>query len=176
MTNVLKAFAGCIVVAAFAAAGCGSSSGGGGGTTPPVRPTASPTPPGQKIQHVVILIQENRTVDALFNGFPGADTVKQGLGQDLNDPGKQITIPLKQMPLEMNLTPKNTHQQFLTAYDGGKMDGFNTIEVEHNPGNYVTSMRIRPTCNRIGISPNSTCSPTTRSPRKAAAALPGIRI
>ena len=122
---------------AFAAAGCGSSSGGGGGTTPPVRPTASPTPPGQKIQHVIILIQENRTVDALFNGFPGADTVKKGLGQDLNDPSKQITIPLKQMPLEMNLTPENTHQQFLTAFDGGKMDGFNTIEVEHNPGKYV---------------------------------------
>jgi phospholipase C len=137
MTNVLKAFAGCIVVAAFAAAGCGSSSGGGGGTTPPVRPTPTPNPPGQKIQHVIILIQENRTVDALFNGYPGADTVKQGLGQDLNDPSKQITIPLKQMPLEMNLTPQNTHQQFLTSYDGGKIDGFNTIEVEHNPGSYV---------------------------------------
>lgn len=102
-----------------------------------VGPSASPTPPGQKIQHIVILIQENRTVDNLFNGFPGADTVTQGLGQDPNHPGKQITIQLKKMPLQMQLSPQNTHQQFLTSYDGGKMDGFNTIPVEHNPGVYV---------------------------------------
>ncbi len=139
MTYVTKLSALCIAVAAFAAAGCGSSS-GGGGTTPPVRPTPTPSPtppPGQRIQHVVMLIQENRTVDAMFNGFPGADTVKQGLGQDPNHPGRQITIKLKQMPLEMNITPMNTHQQFVAEYDGGKMDGFNTIEVEHNPGAYV---------------------------------------
>ncbi len=28
-----------------------------------------------KIHHVVIVIQENRSVDDLFNGLPGADTV-----------------------------------------------------------------------------------------------------
>jgi phospholipase C len=137
-TSVSRFFAYWAVVAAFAAAGCGSSS-GGGGTTPPVPPPVSPTPapPGQKIQHVVVLVQENRTVDNLFNGFPGADTVKQGLGQDLNHPGKQITIALKRMPLQMQLSPMNTHAQFVTSYDGGKMDGFNTIPVEHNPGVYV---------------------------------------
>ncbi|MGA8534712.1 MAG: alkaline phosphatase family protein, partial [Candidatus Tumulicola sp.] len=110
---------------------------GGGGGAPPVPPTAAPTPAGQKIQHVVLLIQENRTVDDLFNGFPGADTVTQGLGQDLNHPGKQIVIKLKRLPLEMRLSPQNTHAQFLTSYDGGKMDGFNTIKVENNPGSYV---------------------------------------
>ncbi|HZY99210.1 MAG TPA: hypothetical protein VFE36_06530, partial [Candidatus Baltobacteraceae bacterium] len=30
------------------------------------------------IKHVVIVIQENRSVDNLFNGFPGADTVRIG--------------------------------------------------------------------------------------------------
>src|SRR5579863_3728602 len=137
-TNILRFLIGCTAVAAFAAAGCSSSSGGSGGA-PPVLPSASPTnsPPAQKIQHIVFLIQENRTVDNLFNGYAGADTVKQGLGQDPSNPSKQITIPLKQMPLQMRLTPQNTHAQFLTSYDGGKMDGFNTIRVEHNPGTYV---------------------------------------
>jgi phospholipase C len=124
----------CLAATAFAVAGCSSSS-GGGGTTPPVAPSASPTPGGPKIQHVVILIQENRTVDSLFNGFPGADTVTQGLGLDTT--GKQITIKLQQMPLAMKLSPRNGYTQFKTSYDGGKMDGFNTIPVENNNGIYV---------------------------------------
>ncbi len=122
----------CLAATAAAVAACGGSSGGGGGTTPPVIPSASPTPSGQKIQHVVILIQENRTVDNLFNGYPGADTVTQGMGQDPNNPGKQIVIKLKQMPLQMKLAPHNGYPQFEASYDGGKMDGFNTIRVENN--------------------------------------------
>jgi len=137
-SNVLRFLACCTALAAFAAAGCGGSSGGG---VAPIDPSGGPSPTAspsnQKIQHIVILVQENRTVDNLFNGFPGADTVTQGLGEDPNNPGKQITINLKEMPLQMQLSPQNTHQQFLTSYDGGKMDGFNTIPVEHNPGTYV---------------------------------------
>ncbi len=76
-------------------------------------------------------------MDNLFNGFPGADTVSQGLGQDPNNPGKQIVIKLKRMPLQMKLSPHNGYAQFETSYDGGKMDGFNTITVENNPGAYV---------------------------------------
>jgi len=37
--------------------------------------------PGSPIQHVVIIMQENRTVDNLFNGFPGADTVQIGMNK-----------------------------------------------------------------------------------------------
>ena len=103
-------------------------SGGGQARTPD---------PSHKIRHVVILIQENRTVDNLFNGFPGADTVTHGLGQDLKHPGKQITIQLQRRALRSRLTPMNGYQQFVTEYDGGKMDGFNVPEVEGNPGRYV---------------------------------------
>jgi phospholipase C len=46
----------------------------------------APVPPGSlrlapavsKIHHIVIIFQENRTPDNLFNGFPGADTVRSG--------------------------------------------------------------------------------------------------
>ena len=31
-----------------------------------------------KIKHVVIIVQENRSFDNLFQGYPGADTVPSG--------------------------------------------------------------------------------------------------
>ena len=52
--------------------GCNSSM----GSTP--APTPSGSPPQQPIAHIVILIQENRSFDNLFAGFPGADTTLQG--------------------------------------------------------------------------------------------------
>jgi len=50
--------------------------GGGGSPSSPAPPTA----PGgsQKIQHVVIIVQENRSFNDLFYGFPGAHTVAHG--------------------------------------------------------------------------------------------------
>ena len=33
----------------------------------------------QKIKHVVVIMQENRSFDNLFHGFPGADTVDSGM-------------------------------------------------------------------------------------------------
>ena len=45
-----------------------------------VAPAGASVPP--KITHVVILIQENRSFDNVFNGFPGADTVTTGRGHD----------------------------------------------------------------------------------------------
>ena len=74
--------------------------------------------PGGRIKHVVILIQENRTVDNLFNGFPGADTSSIGkthTGQ---------TVALQPVPFEEPWDPDHTHQAWVTDYDNGKMDGF----------------------------------------------------
>ena len=47
-----------------------------------------------KIQHVIVVIQENRSFDNLFQGFSGADT--RSYGYDSH--GKKIT--LGQIPLE----------------------------------------------------------------------------
>ena len=43
----------------------------------PTAPTAVPRE-GTKIKHVVIIVQENRSLDNLFQGYPGADTVDRG--------------------------------------------------------------------------------------------------
>ena len=52
---------------------------------------ASPVLPGAdaaKISHVVYIVQENRSFDDLFQGYPGADTVSSGK----NSHGKRIRL------------------------------------------------------------------------------------
>jgi phospholipase C len=78
------------------------------------------------IQHIILVIQENRSLDNLFMGFPQANTVSSGYDHN----GK--SVPLKPVPLE---GADNTHHDlgaFFDACDGTgslpgtncKMDGF----------------------------------------------------
>ena len=66
----------------------------------------------------MIVIQENRTLDNLFNGFPGANTVTAGLDS------QGTSIPLKVVPLDDRSVVGHELTDYLAAYDGGKMDGF----------------------------------------------------
>ncbi len=69
----MKRFEAFVFVAALVGmVGCNNSI----GSTPAPAPSGSPHQ--QSIQHIVILIQENRSFDNLFAGFPGADTTLQG--------------------------------------------------------------------------------------------------
>jgi phospholipase C len=108
----------CIAAAlALNIAGCGN-----GGTAPGSSSPVTPSPSvgsqnGSPIQHVVIIMQENRTFDNLFNGFPGADTVTSGLN------GNSV-IPLKPMSLAGGPDVDHSHTSWWTDWDNGKMDGF----------------------------------------------------
>src|SRR6185437_6818494 len=73
--------------------------------------------PGKYIEHVVVLIQENRSFDNLFATFPGANGTTQGTMHN----GK--VVPLVKRPLTAN-DIGHTYPLYLTAYDNGKMDGF----------------------------------------------------
>jgi phospholipase C len=72
-----------------------------------------------KIKHVVIIFQENRSTDNLFNGLPGADTVTHGL----NTAGAQVELRKASLTAQWDLD--HSHASFNTEYDGGRMDGFN---------------------------------------------------
>jgi phospholipase C len=74
---------------------------------------------GGKIQHVVIIFQENRSTDDLFNGLPGADTVTSG--SDTGGGHVNLQRALLTAPFDVD----HSHIAFNTAYDGGLMDGFN---------------------------------------------------
>lgn len=85
-------------------------------TSPPVTPPVS-TPNTQPIQHIVVIMQENRSFDNLFNGFPGADTVQSGLN------GTKV-MPLLPTALGNGPDLDHSHLSWWRQWDHGKMDGF----------------------------------------------------
>ena len=62
-------------------------------------------------------MQENRSFDNLFNGFPGADSVRTGMK-------KGIEVPLAPIPLGGGSDTDHTHTGWWEQWDGGKMDNF----------------------------------------------------
>ena len=93
----------------------------GGGTTIPA-PAATQLPivaaqNGSPIQHIVIIMQENRSFDNFFNGFPGADTAQSGLN-------KSTVVPLTPISLGDSRDISHSHTSWWTDWDNGKMDGF----------------------------------------------------
>jgi phospholipase C len=86
--------------------------------------SGSGIPPG-KIQHVVVVIQENRTPDNLFH-----DPVLMARGADIASSGTNsvgATIPLEPTPLGIDYDLAHTHFAFVDMYDKGRMDGADKI-------------------------------------------------
>jgi phospholipase C len=106
--------------AAVTVTGCSGLGGGSHASVPNVPVVPSPTPRAQKIRHIVIMIQENRSFDNLFAKYAGADGTTQATLHD-GQPFTLIKAPL--VGKELN----HSHSGFLTEYDGGKMDGFDQI-------------------------------------------------
>lgn len=74
--------------------------------------------PIKRIKHIVVIIQENRSFNDLFYGFPGAKTAAYGYG--MNDE----KIELKATPLETTWDLEHNAKGFLAACDGiGKISG-----------------------------------------------------
>ncbi|HEU5480269.1 MAG TPA: alkaline phosphatase family protein, partial [Candidatus Tumulicola sp.] len=69
------------------------------------------------IEHVVIIVQENRSFDNLFATFPGANGATQGKMHNGN------VIPLKEKGLP-GIDVNHDSRAYNGDYDGGKMDGF----------------------------------------------------
>jgi len=114
----------CTAVFLASLGGCGG--GGSSAGSPP------PPPPTQKIQHVVVIFQENRTPDNLFHDpiliQRGADIQNYGV----NSKGQKITL----MPTSLitDYDPGHGHGSFVKMYDNGKMDGADKVDVTCNPG------------------------------------------
>ncbi len=84
---------------------------------------AQPTPASRsagKIQHVVIIIQENRSFDNVFAGFPGADAPLSGLRHN----GKRVSLHHATLQQYPNVDIKHDYKHSQIEYDAGKMDGF----------------------------------------------------
>ena len=104
-----------LAVLAAIAAGCGTPS-----VTPPSAPTASPS--SHVISHVVIVVQENRSFDNMFSGFPGTDAPIYGYA------GK-TKVALRKVALESPYQVNNDWSDAIVSWDRGKMDGFNAQQL-----------------------------------------------
>ncbi len=86
------------------------------------------SPSKSLIHNVVIIVQENRTPDNLFQDpvliANGADIASSGLNS------KGQTIPLTPVPLADEYDLNHEHVAFVEMYDGGKMDGADQVAVE----------------------------------------------
>jgi phospholipase C len=84
------------------------------------------------IGHVVVIFQENRSLDNLFQDpnlvAQGADIASSGTNS------KGQNIPLTPVPLANNYDLKHSHGAFVLEYDNGRMDGADKVPITCNPG------------------------------------------
>jgi phospholipase C len=123
-----------------------------GGATPPAGFAALPAAvypaTATPIEHIVVIVQENRTFNDLFATFPG--TGGTTTGKEFVD-GKTRQIALAKVRLESPNTLRHTYPAYKTAYRGGNMDGFNQIIFASTgkpegtaPYQYVASSDVAP--------------------------------
>ena len=137
----------------------------------------SPPQPSPKLQHIVILVQENRSFNNLFAGFPGAETAMEGPCKPKRawcKTPQQIPLrsaKLKSGPVNQGKDIDHSHHGFKIECDADqngvcRMDGFDLIftgeggngpPAKNYPYAYVDrSLKLL----RIGIWPKNTRWPT----------------
>jgi phospholipase C len=120
---------------------------GGGANRAAARSSAAPASSAStrlhgihKIQHVVVIMQENRSFDSYFGTYPHADGIPGLAGH----PGKVPCVPDPlhhdcQRPYHdpklVNIGGPHDNSVFLEDVDGGRMDGF--LKSRENCGNAV---------------------------------------
>jgi phospholipase C len=72
------------------------------------------------LDHIVVIIQENRTVDNLFNGF----CVSKQVCADTVTIDPWTNTPLQEFSLASPFDPTHSHGSFVTEFAGGRMNGF----------------------------------------------------
>ncbi|MGA8574436.1 MAG: alkaline phosphatase family protein [Candidatus Cybelea sp.] len=133
-------FATVIVTAVLAGCGGGLETGAVPGSPRELVRVGRLTDPIDKIDHVVIVVQENRTLNNLFYGFPGATTVTYGY----DSKNKQVKI--KPVDLATTWDVAHNSQAFYAACNGTgsipgtncQMNGFNRVTAQCGQPGYPT--------------------------------------
>lgn len=103
------------VALAVCAGGCSNSS---NNVLP--QPTVQPMSP---IKHIVVIVQENRSFENMFAGWAGADAPLVGYGTTSH--GKRFRVHLREIRYSEDHDICHVWQDAITAWNNGKMDGFN---------------------------------------------------
>jgi phospholipase C len=81
----------------------------------------------QKIKHVIVIMQENRSFDSYFGTFPGADGIATKTGTApvcLPDLRKRVCTRLSPDHADVNVGGPHSAASAFRDWNGGKMDGF----------------------------------------------------
>lgn len=93
---------------------------------------ALPAPPAESlvrhaasgyISHVVVIIQENRSFENLFAGYPGANAPMYGYAFHN---GRRVKVALHETTFKTNPNLSHNWQAAVLGWHNGKMDGFHT--------------------------------------------------
>src|SRR5690348_13614872 len=103
-------------------------------------PRASPAPAGiHKIQHVIVIMQENRSFDEYFGTYPGVDGLPKGVC--LPDPKYGGCVKPYHDLNDANAGGPHAVASQVADVNGGKMNGFvaeaerGTLKCANNPNN-----------------------------------------
>src|ERR1700687_6211566 len=112
------------VLVAFVSGACGPSCSGSVGQSP-----SSPAANAgiHKIQHVVVIMQENRSFDEYFGTYPGVTGLPMKNGQFTTcvpDPATGQCVKPYHDPADVNGGGPHSQSSAITDIHGGKMDGF----------------------------------------------------
>ncbi len=80
-----------------------------------------------RIEHIIIIVQENRSFDSYFGTYPGADGIRFRDGKPVQcvpDPKNTGCTPPFHDASVVNYGGPHGHDAALADIDGGKMDGF----------------------------------------------------
>jgi phospholipase C len=116
-----------LVAAGAAGLGAGfgiSRLGGGRSAVPPAVSTGLPRPADSGIDHVVVLMMENRSFDHLLGWVPGADGRQAGLQFRDDDGVAHPTFHLQDFQGCASPDPDHSKDGGLVAYNGGRCDGW----------------------------------------------------
>jgi phospholipase C len=122
-----------VSVALVCTLGCNAHQVAVNSSLPVSAPVVSSTTP---IQHIVVIMQENRSFDNLFNGFPGADTVRTGMFRG-------TVVPLKPTPLGGGADLDHSHSGWWQEWNGGAMDNFGS-STNLLPYSYINPAEVAP--------------------------------
>lgn len=136
-----KKVAGVVLVASILAGCAGRLSEPSASGAIPAAPPSGVVPDrtiGHFIKHVVVIIQENRSFDNIFQGFPNADTQSYGYA---DENGKEVRVALS----SRNFTTQDLgdaphgYAASRVQYNGGKMDGWwGAMKKWRRPGEPLT--------------------------------------
>ncbi len=135
-------------------AGCSSNSGAPSGAQNPL-PFARPA--SRPIKNVIVIIQENRSLENFFAGYPGANAPAFGCaisqstkGRDAGSgcPHGDVSVPLQKDTFESNPgTLPHDWASSMTDWNRGRMDGFSKTGPRsdpHAPYAYIDRSQVRP--------------------------------